>query len=125
MAAGLFNVHRTLAGAVGVAVTATLMDYLEDLHTVILSQRQTLYPLGTQVATDTIRDVLMLDGNAQGMLTQKTTAVLRQMLSAAAALAGYQDLFFMFAALTLFSILPVLLMQGRKVPRQPKVVKRE
>ncbi len=120
MAAGLFNVHRTLAGAVGVGVTATLMDYLEDLHTVILSQRQALYPLGTQVATDTIRDALMLDGNQGGVLARKTADVLRRMLSDAAALAGYQDLFFMFATLTLFSILPVLLMRGGKPPRRVK-----
>ena len=33
MASGLFNLHRTLAGAVGVALTATLMDYREDVHT--------------------------------------------------------------------------------------------
>jgi MFS transporter, DHA2 family, multidrug resistance protein len=33
MASGLFNVHRTLAGAVGVALAATLMDYREDVHT--------------------------------------------------------------------------------------------
>jgi hypothetical protein len=29
---------------VGVALTATLMDYREDVHTLILSQRQALYP---------------------------------------------------------------------------------
>ena len=44
-----------------------------------------------------------------------TTAVLRQMLREEAALAGYQDLFFMFAALTLFSLVPVLLMRGGKI----------
>jgi hypothetical protein len=32
-----------------------------------------------------------------------------------AALAGYQDLFFIFAALTLFSLVPVLLMRGGKI----------
>jgi MFS family permease len=114
MAAGLFNVHRTLAGAVGVAVTATLMDYLEDLHTVILSQRQTLYPLGTQAALETVRGVLLWDGNMGGALAQKSMGVLREMLSAEAAMTAYQELFFMFAVLTLFSILPVLLLRGRK-----------
>ena len=125
MAAGLFNVHRTLAGAVGVAVTATMMDYLEDLHTVILSERQTLYPLGTQVAVETIRGVLLSDGNLDGTLAQKTSGVLRQMLSAEAGLAAYQGLYFMFAALTLFSILPVLLMRGSKSQPLPKTVKVE
>src|SRR6266850_3629187 len=109
MASGLFNLHRTLAGAVGVALTATLMDYLEDVHTLLFSERQALYPLGTQVATETIRDVLVQDGHTREGLAQMTTAVLHQMLGDEAALAGYQDIFFLFAALTLLSLVPVLL----------------
>ena len=114
MASGLFNLHRTLAGAVGVAVTATLMDYREDVHTLILSERQALYPLGTQVATETIREVLQQDGQVNAGLAEMTTAVLRQKLSEEATLAGYQDLFFLFAALTLFSLVPVLFLRGGK-----------
>jgi DHA2 family multidrug resistance protein len=115
MASGLFNLHRTLAGTVGVALTATLIDYREDVHTLILSERQALYPLGTQAATETIRDVLVQDGHARDGLVQMTAAVMRQMLGEEAALAGYQDLFFIFAALTLFSLVPVLLMRGGKM----------
>jgi EmrB/QacA subfamily drug resistance transporter len=114
MASGLFNVHRTLAGAVGVALTATLMDYREDVHTLILSERQALYPLGTAAATQTIREVLIHDGNVDGVLAQKTAGVLRQKLTEEAALAGYQDVFFIFAALALFSLVPVLFMRGGK-----------
>ena len=88
MASGLFQLHRTLAGAVSVALTATLITYREDVHTLLLSERQALYPLGTQVATETIRDVLVQDGNAKEGLTQMTTAVLRQMLGEEAALAA-------------------------------------
>jgi hypothetical protein len=58
MASGLFNLHKTLAGVVGTAMTATLMEYREDVRTVLLSDQQTLYPLGTQVAAETIREVL-------------------------------------------------------------------
>lgn len=115
MASGLFQLHRTLAGSVSVALTATLLTYREDVHTLILAERQALYPLGTQVATETIRDVLVQDGNAREGLAQMTTAVLHQMLGEEAALASYQDLFFMFAALTLFSLVPVLLMRGGKM----------
>jgi DHA2 family multidrug resistance protein len=125
MASGLFTLHRTLAGAVGVALTATLMDYREDVHTLILSQRQALYPLGTEAATDAIRGVLMQDGDSGEMLAQKTAGILRQKLSEEAALAGYHDLFFMFAALTLFSLLPVMLMRGNKPVLPPKGVKKE
>jgi MFS transporter, DHA2 family, multidrug resistance protein len=125
MASGLFNLHRTLAGAVGVALTATLMDYREDVHTLILSQRQALYPLGTEVATGAIRGMLIQDGESGGMLAQKTAGILRQKLSEEVALTGYHDLFFMFAALTLFSLLPVLLMRGSKQSLPVKVVQKE
>jgi EmrB/QacA subfamily drug resistance transporter len=123
MASGLFNLHRTLAGAMGVALTATLMDAREDVHTLILSQRQALYPLGTEVATDAIRGVLMQNGDSGGTLAQKTAAILRQQLSEGASLAGYHDVFFMFAALTLFSLLPVLLMRGGKPDVPVKMMK--
>ena len=72
MASGIFNLHRTLGGTVGVALSATLMAYREDVHTLILSQRQALYPLGTEVATDAIRGVLMQDGEPGVVLAQKT-----------------------------------------------------
>ena len=114
MASGLFNLHRTLAGAVGVAMTATLMEYREDVHTIILAEGQALYPLGTQVATATIREVLTQDGQVNEGLAQMTTAVLHQKLSEEATLAGYHDLFFLFAALTLFSLVPVLFLRGGK-----------
>jgi MFS transporter, DHA2 family, multidrug resistance protein len=137
MASGLFNLHRTLAGAVGVAMTATLMEYREDVHTVVLSERQALYPLGTQVATTTIREVLTQDGQGNEGLAQMTTAVLHEKLSEEATLAGYQDLFFLFAVLTLGSLVPVLFLrvgtrsvasadgaegrQGKPQPSQPPV----
>jgi EmrB/QacA subfamily drug resistance transporter len=124
MASGLFSLHRTLAGAVGVALTATLMDYREDVHTLLLAEQQTLYPLGTMAATETIREVLAQDGNFGGMLAQKTAGVLRQQLTEAAALAGYHDLFFMFAALTLFSLIPVLFMRGGRAVLPVKTVKK-
>ena len=116
MASGLFNLHRTLAGAVGVALTATLIDYREDVHTLILSERQALYPLGTELATETIRQVLRQDGQVHEGLAQMTTAVLHQNLAAEATLAGYQDLFFMFAILALVSLLPVFFLRSRKIP---------
>jgi hypothetical protein len=101
------------------------MEHREDVHTLILSERQGLYPLGTAVATDTIWEVLIHDGNRDGVLAQKTAGILRQRLSEEAALAGYHDLFFMFAVLTLFSLLPVLLMRGNKPVLPVKVAKKE
>jgi EmrB/QacA subfamily drug resistance transporter len=58
------------------------------------------------------------------LLAQKTAGILRQKLSDEAALAGYHDLFYMFAALTLFSLIPVLFMRGGKPALPAKVGKR-
>ena len=112
MASGVFNLHRTLAGAVGVALTATVMEYREDVHTVILSERQALYPLGTQVATATIREVLRQDGQGQEGVAQMTTAILHHQLEEAATLASYHDLFLLFAVLTLSSLIPVFCLRS-------------
>ena len=103
----------------GVALTATVLEYREDVHTVLLSERQALYPLGTEDATATVREVLMQDGQSQGGLAQMTTAVLGQQLAEAATLASYHDLFFLFAVLTLGSLVPVLCLRGgpRRVGR--------
>jgi hypothetical protein len=116
MASGVFNLHRTLAGAIGVAMTATVMEYREDVHTLILSERQALYPLGTQVATATVREVLIQDGQGQEGLAQLTTTVLHHQLEDAATLASYHDLFRLFAVLTLGSLIPVLCL--RRAPRR-------
>jgi hypothetical protein len=48
---------------------------------------QAFHPLGTQAATETIRDVLVQDGHARDGLVQRTAAVMRQMLGEEAALA--------------------------------------
>jgi DHA2 family multidrug resistance protein len=118
MASGLFSLHRNLAGAVGVALTATLMEARDTFHTLIYSQRQMLYPLGTQEATQTIREVLIQDGQVGADLTQMTNMVLRQKLGDEAVLAGYQDLFAMFAVLALVSLIPVLLLRRRQVAKR-------
>jgi EmrB/QacA subfamily drug resistance transporter len=114
MASGLFSLHRTLAGAVGVALTATFMDYREDVHRLIYSQRQMLYPSGTEAATASIREVLIQDGASNDGLAQLTDAVLQQKLVEEATLAGYQDIFFMFAALAVVCLVPVVLLRGGK-----------
>ena len=118
MASGLFNLHRNLAGAVGVALTAMLMEAREDVHTLIYSQRQMLYPLGTEEATATIRGVLIQDGHTGDDLTQMTNMVLRQKLGDEAALTAYQDLFALFVVLALVSIVPVLLMRRGQAARR-------
>jgi len=54
--------HRTLGGAAGVALSATLLNYRQDVRPLLFSQQHALYPLGTDVAADTVRTILMQEG---------------------------------------------------------------
>jgi hypothetical protein len=58
----------------------------------------------------------MQDGQRQGGLAQMSAAVLHDQLAEAATLASYHDLFFLFAVLTLGSLVPVLCL--RSSPRR-------
>jgi MFS family permease len=111
MATGLFSLHRNLAGAVGVALSATLLESREALHRLQYSERQMLYPMGTEQATEAIQSVLVQDGQGGETLTQMTNEVLRQQLGERAAMGSYQDLFAMFAILAIVSVIPALLLR--------------
>jgi DHA2 family multidrug resistance protein len=114
MASGLFSLHRNLAGAIGVALSAILLQSRQDFHTLQFAQSQTLYPMGTEAATERIREMLVQDGQVGEHLHQMTQAVLHQRLLQDAAMAGYQDLFLIFTILPLICLVPVLLLRGEK-----------
>jgi len=67
-------------------------------------------PTGGQpvVPTDAISRVLMQDADRGEVPAQKTDGILRQKLPNEAALAGCHDLFYRFALVTLFSLIPAL-----------------
>jgi DHA2 family multidrug resistance protein len=111
MATGLFSLLGNLAGAVGVALSATLLESREELHQVLYADRQTLYPMGTEQATEAIREVLVQDGQIGETLNQMTSAVLRQKLGEGAAMASYHDLFAMFTILAIVCLVLVLFLQ--------------
>jgi hypothetical protein len=67
--------------------------------------------MGTEHATETIREVLVRDGQFGETLSQMTSAVLRQMLGERAAMESYHDLFAMFAILAAVCLVPVLLLR--------------
>ncbi len=111
MATGLFSLHRNLAGAVGVALSATLLDSRESLHQVVYAERQMLYPIGAEQATEALREFLAQAGQTGASLNQMTNTVLRQWLVERSAMASYHDLFAMFAILAIVCLIPVLLLQ--------------
>lgn len=109
MATGLFSLLRNLAGAVGVALSATLIESREIVHRLNYSDHQSLYPMGTDRASLAIRQVLVEDGREGETLDWMTLAVLRMKLGEGAALSSYHDLFAMFAILAIVCLVPVLL----------------
>ena len=128
MATGLFSLHRNLAGAVGVALSATLLQSRAEVRALQFSEQQMLYPMGAEQATEAIREVLILDGQTGGALEQMTASVLRQHLEAAAALTSYHDMFAMFAVLSLLCLIPTLIMRRstgvaprKRAPRRSSV----
>jgi DHA2 family multidrug resistance protein len=124
MATGLFSLHRNLAGAVGVALSATLLESRQEVRLLHYAERQTLYPMGTEQATETIRGVLMQDGHIGGTLDQMTTTVLRQQLEERAAMASYHDLFAMFAILAMVCLIPAILLRVDQTAGSGKAAKR-
>jgi len=120
MATGLFSLHRNLAGAVGVALSATLLESRAELRAVQYAEQQILYPMGVEQATEAIQEVLILDGQTGAVLEQMTSSVLRQQLEATAALTSYHDMFAMFAVLSLVCLIPTLIMR-----RSPGVAPRK
>jgi hypothetical protein len=73
MTSGLASLNRNLAGTVGIALTATLMEARGNVHTLNYSQRQMLYPLATAKVTETIRGVLIQDNNMGVFLSPVAT----------------------------------------------------
>jgi hypothetical protein len=61
--------------------------------------------------------MLMQEGLRDDLLTQMTTDMLRRQLTAEAALAGYHDMFVMFACLALCALIPVLLLRRVELKR--------
>ena len=120
MATGLFSLHRNLAGAVGVALSATLLESRTAVRALQYAEQQMLYPMGAEQAAEAIREVLILDGQTGGTLEQMTASALRQQLDATAAMASYHDMFAMFAILALVCLIPSLIMR-----RSPSVAPRQ
>lgn len=108
MATGLFSVARGIAGTLGVALSATFLEYRRELHAIWLANEQGGLDLSSQWTRTGLYQVFTSDGEAANVAQVKTEAHLYSILQHEANVAAYQDVFLCSAFISLFSILPGL-----------------
>lgn len=120
MATGLFSVARGIAGTLGVALSASLLEYRRDLHGLLLAEEQGANELAAQWATHDLQQLFLAEGDGGGAAQVRAAARLSGMLEDGAAVAAYQDVFLCSAFISLFTIVPGLLRQAarQKEPEQ-------
>lgn len=109
MATGLFSVARGIAGTIGVALSATFLEYRRDLHALALSNTQGTLEISTQLSLHTLQQTFLSDGDNPGLAQVKADTYLNSIMQQEANVAAYQDVFLFSAFLSLFSLVPGLL----------------
>jgi len=117
MATGLFSVARGIAGTLGVALSASFLEYRRELHGLWLADAQGALDLPSQWATTELQQFFAAEGDGRSVAQVRTAAHLNAMMQDEASIAAYQDVFLFSAFLSLFTILPGLL---RKAERRPQ-----
>ena len=123
MATGLFAVARGVAGTLGVALSASVVEYRRAVHAVWLADEQGLRDLPTQWVTTELQQFFVAEGDTRSLAEVRGAAHLHALLHEEASIAAYQDVFLYSALLSLAAILPALLRTaarrapaGRAVP---------
>lgn len=121
MATGLFSVARGIAGTLGVALSASFLEYRRELHGLWLADAQGALDLPSQWATTELQQFFAAEGDGRSEAQVRTAAHLNTMMQDEASIAAYQDVFLFSAFLSLFAILPGLLRKAEPRP-QPESV---
>ena len=107
-ASGLFNMLRSLGGAVGTAVLATLITKREQYHSNIIGQSVTPYAETTRSFLARMQHYLMAHGTPDGAAAYHSAEVLLGKLVAQQALImGFSDTFGTLGALLLLATVAV------------------
>jgi EmrB/QacA subfamily drug resistance transporter len=117
MATGLFSVARGVAGTLGVALSASFLEYRRELHGLWLAEAQGALDLPSQWATTELQQFFAAEGDGRSVAQVKTAAYLNTMMQDEASIAAYQDVFLFSAFLSLFAILPGLLRKSEPRPQ--------
>ena len=117
MATGLFAVARGVAGTLGVALSASFVEYRREVHALWLAEEQGLRELPSQWVTTELQQFFAAEGDGRSVAQVRGAAHLHTMLQEEASIAAYQDVFLCSALLSLCAILPGLLRtSARRTP---------
>lgn len=109
MATGLFSVARGIAGTLGVALSASVLEYRRELHGLWLAEDQGRRDLPSQWVTTDLQQFFAAEGDVRSVAQVRGAARLNAMMQEEASIAAYQDVFFCSALISLVTILPALL----------------
>jgi hypothetical protein len=117
MATGLFAVARGVAGTLGVAFSASFLEYRREVHGLWLAEEQGLRELPSQWVTTELQQFFAAEGDGRSVAQVRGAAHLHAMLQEEASIAAYQDVFLCSAFLSLCALLPGLLRtSARRTP---------
>lgn len=117
MATGLFSVARGIAGTLGVALSASFLEYRRELHMLSLAQEQGMHDLPSQWAATELQQFFLSDGDPGSTARVKVDARLHGLMQDEATTAAYQDVFLCSAVISLLTILPGLLRKSSAAAR--------
>lgn len=110
MGASLLSMVMGIGGALGIAVSAALLQHRQAVYAIRLAQDQAFLPLGVEATEEKIRAYLSQSGETVESVIPKGSAFLLQELYALAATEAYQDGFLFLAFTFLLACFPALLM---------------
>lgn len=113
-ASGLFNMMRSLGGAVGTAALATLITKREQFHSNIIGQSVTPYGDSVQKFLESTQQYFLAHGIADPALARHQAEVLLGNLVAQQSLImAFSDTFYVLGAVLLVAVFAVMMTRGR------------
>jgi DHA2 family multidrug resistance protein len=107
---GLFNLMRQLGGSVGIALSATLLQRFTTIHRADLAANVTLYNEATRERLAMITQTLIGRGELPALAQTKAVGVLNGLVTRQAMMLSFEQLFLLFGAVFVVSLLLLPLM---------------
>ena len=116
MGTGLFGVSRGIAGTLGVALSAALLEHRRAVHAIELAQQQGVIALPADWALSQLQHMFLDLGDAVDLAQVKAAARFHEMMMDQATVSAYQEIFILSGIIALCSILPALLHTRQQKP---------
>jgi DHA2 family multidrug resistance protein len=112
---GLFNLMRQLGGSVGIALSATLVQRFTAIHRADLMASVTPYSEATRERLSQITNTLIARGDVPAMAQTKAVGFLNGLVTQQAMMLSFEQLFLMFGAVFVLSLLLLPLMHRARL----------